>query len=103
MSRELDSRSDAFVGDISIISDNVTYEVGFAIGLEKPIRLIRSEHFDFKQVRDIGLLDTLGHDTYGLESTLIRVFQKPDENAKWPEITKSKDQPIFLLSATQSH
>jgi nucleoside 2-deoxyribosyltransferase len=90
-------RADAFVADISSVNDNVTYELGFAIGLAKPVRLIRSEHVNFQLVRDVALLDTLGHDSYGLESTLIKIFRKREENPKWPDIQKNKDQPIFIL------
>ncbi len=90
-------RADAFIADISSANDNVTYELGFAIGLAKPVRLIRSEHVNFQAVQDIGLLDTLGHDSYGLELTLTKIFKKRDENAKWPEVHKNKDQPIFIL------
>jgi len=34
--------ADGFVADISEPNHNVTYEVGLAIGMKKPIRLIRA-------------------------------------------------------------
>jgi nucleoside 2-deoxyribosyltransferase len=59
-------RAGAFIADLSSVSDNVTYELGLAIGLAKPVRLIRSEPVNFQLARDIGLLDTLGHDPFHL-------------------------------------
>lgn len=90
-------RADAFVGDLSIVNDNVTYEIGFAIGLAKPTRLIRSQHFDFKPVKAVGLLDTLGHDSYNYEHILFKVLSKKDDSSKWSDIQKNRDQPLFIL------
>ncbi len=91
-------RADSFVADISQVNDNVTYEVGFAIGLGKPVRLIRSEHIDFHPVKKIALLDTLGHDPYTLQHTLVRVLKKRDESPRWPEVPKNRNAPVFLLN-----
>ena len=90
-------RADSFIGDISIVNDNVTYEIGYAIGLGKPVRLIRSNHTDFKPAKDIGLLDTLGHETYGMDSALSRLLRKGDHSAKWSDVPKNRDLPVFIL------
>lgn len=89
--------ADAFIADVSVVNHNVTYELGYAIGLQKPVRLIRSTHVDFGPVKNIGLLDTLGYDGYDYESVLVRIFSKPDETTRWGELSKNKDQPIFIL------
>lgn len=89
--------ADAFIADISVVNDNVTYEFGYAIGQQKPTRLIRSTQLDFKPVKTIGLLDTLGHDGYDYDHVLRRVLSKPDENTRWGEVTKNKNQPVFIL------
>lgn len=89
--------ADAFVGDISIVNDNVTYEIGYAIGLGRPIRLIRSSHLDWTNVKSIGLLDSLGHDAYDLVLPLSVVLKKADITLNWPNIHKNKDQPVFLM------
>lgn len=92
--------ADAFIGDISLVNDNVTYELGYAIGRGKPTRLIRSTYTQFRPVQDIGLLDTLGHDSYDLGQSLTRILSKMDETTKWTEVTKNKDQPLFLMQPT---
>lgn len=91
-------RADAFIGDVSDVNDNVTYEIGFAIGLGKPVRLMRSEHVDFQKVKTVALLDTLGHDPYGLESTLVKVLKKTDQTSQWPDVPKNRDQPVLILN-----
>jgi hypothetical protein len=90
-------RADAFVGDVSVVNDNVTYEIGYAIGAAKPVRLIRSENLSFHDVKTVGLLDTLGHDPYSYGPSLQRILAKDDIYTKWPEVQKSKDQPVFIL------
>jgi nucleoside 2-deoxyribosyltransferase len=89
--------ADAFVADISIVNDNVTYEIGYAIGLGKAIRLIRSSHLDWTSVKAIGLLDTLGHDTYDLSLPLSTILKKADLTPHWPRIEKNRQQPVFLF------
>lgn len=89
--------ADAFIADISLVNHNVTYELGFAIGLQKPTRLIRSTHMDFQPVKAIGLLDTLGHDGYDYDHVLVRTLSKRDETTRWADLAKNKDQPVFIL------
>ncbi|WP_232474076.1 nucleoside 2-deoxyribosyltransferase [Sphingomonas sp. MA1305] len=89
--------SDTVVADISVVNANVTYELGYAIGANKSIRLIRSTHVDFRPVKDVGLLDTLGHDSYDLALSLSSTLRRTDNNPRWPSIEKNRDQPIFVL------
>lgn len=89
--------ADSFVADVSKVNHNVTYELGFAIGLQKPTRLIRSTHENYQPVRNIGLLDTLGHDSYDYESVLTKILSKADETSRWGDVSKNKDQPLFIL------
>lgn len=94
--------SDAFVADISTVNANVTYELGYAIGLQKPTRLIRSTHIQFKSVKEVGLLDTLGYDGYDYQHNLQKILAKKDETTRWAEVPKNKDQPLFLLQPATS-
>ncbi|MFC3077820.1 P-loop ATPase, Sll1717 family [Phenylobacterium terrae] len=90
-------RAESFVADISVVNANVTYEIGLAIGLGKPVRLIRSTHFPLKAIQNIGLLDTLGHDEYALDASLVKVLKKQDRSTPWPDLPKNRDQPVFVL------
>jgi hypothetical protein len=62
--------SEAIVADITYVNDNVTYEIGFGIGSQKNLRLIRNSSVDSQELRSIGLLDTLIHDNFKTKSDL---------------------------------
>jgi len=89
--------ADGFIGDISDVNMNVTYEVGYAIGLRKPVRLIRSIHKDYKKIQAIGLLNSLGHDPYDFQPKLTSLLKKKEIAPGWPLPSRNKDQPIFIL------
>jgi hypothetical protein len=91
------SEADAFIGDISTVNHNVTYEIGFAVGLGKPVRLIRSKHTDLKKIQEIGLLDTLGHDSYDFQPQLTRILGLRDTDRRWQPSQRNQEQPIFIL------
>lgn len=93
--------ADALIGDVSVVNDNVTYEIGYAVGLGKPVRFIRSTQIDWEPVRSIGLLDTLGHDSYDLRHSLTSILRKADITPHWPRVEKVSKQPIFLLQPPQ--
>jgi nucleoside 2-deoxyribosyltransferase len=73
--------ADAFVADISDPNHNVTYEVGLAIGMGKPVRLVRAANKDRRLIEEIGLLHNLGHEDYSNRGGLIRIFDKLPEMA----------------------
>lgn len=89
--------ADAFVADISQVNPNVTYELGYAIGLGKPVRLIRSSHSSFQDVKNVGLLDTLGYDAYDQQPALTKILARQDETTSWSQVARNKDQPLFVL------
>ena len=66
----------SFVADVSEPNDNVTYEIGLAIGMRKPVRLIRASTRDLKILTSIGLLHNIAHDQYDGRDTLARIFRK---------------------------
>lgn len=89
--------ADAFVADISIVNMNVTYEVGYAIGLHKPIRLIRSTHTDWERIKAVGLLNSLGHDPYDFQPKLTAILRKKEITPRWQSVSRNRDQPVFVL------
>lgn len=93
--------ADAFIGDLSVVNHNVTYEVGYAVGQGKPVRLIRSTQFPFEGAKAVGLLDTIAHDSYDLRHALAAIFRKADVTPHWPRTDKVRKQPIFLLQPPQ--
>ena len=54
-----------FVGDVTVLNFNVTYEIGFAIGQRKRLLLIRHAAFsESDQAKSLGVFDTIGHLSY---------------------------------------
>lgn len=94
--------ADSFVADISTPNHNVTYELGFAIGLRKPFRLIRSKRIEFIPVREIGLIDTLAHDAYDFQPDLVTIFRNDIPKNRWEDAKRIKEQPIFVLQPPRS-
>lgn len=91
--------SAGIVADISLVNDNVTFEIGFSIGLGKDLRLVRHAERDFKHTKDIGLLADLIHDAYGNQSQLTEILRKsaPPKN-RWGKPRLDRDQPIYVMS-----
>lgn len=87
----------SFIADISVPNHNVTYELGYAIGLQKPFRLIRAKRLDFTRIREIGLIDTLIHDSYDFQPSLVSIFRKDLPKNRWQEAKRKQGQPVFVL------
>ena len=54
--------ADIILADITRLNFNVTYEIGYAIGKQKRVYLVRNKALtpDDKLVREVGIFDTLG-------------------------------------------
>lgn len=90
--------ADSIVADISEPNHNVTYEVGLALGMAKPLRLVRSQSKDWSKVQEIGLLHNIGHDSYSNQSTLKSILEKgPPATAPWRHPRKNREAPIYFL------
>jgi hypothetical protein len=60
------AKADIFIADITAMNFNVTFEIGYAIGLGKRIYLTRDDNIprDRALADRIGIFDTLGFETY---------------------------------------
>lgn len=79
---------DHFVADITFLNFNVTYEIGYAIGLAKRIHLVRNKSFDeiSPTIREVGLFDTLGYLDYtNSDDLLILMRGFSSEDQRWPK------------------
>ena len=70
--------SDCFLADVTYLNFNVTYEIGYAIGLGKPIILTRN--VSIAQVtptaKEVGIFDTLGNEGYENSKQLETILTK---------------------------
>src|SRR5271155_4004723 len=94
--------ADSFVADISEPNHNVTYEVGLAIGMAKPVRLIRAASKDRKTIEEIGLLHNLGHNDYTNRSSLAEILTKAPPVAPWPRPKRNREQPIYFIESSET-
>lgn len=93
--------ADALVADISEPNHNVTYEVGLALGDDKPLRLIRAASKGRKLLEELGLLHNIGHDDYRSRAELTDILRRPFNNPPWPRPKRNREQPIYILQSSQ--
>jgi hypothetical protein len=91
--------SESVIADITYVNDNVTYEIGYAIGLGKPVRLIRNATIPLIDLRSIGLIDTLLYDVFRTQPDLEELLRaRSIPRNPWHPQPRNKDQPLFVLS-----
>ncbi|MFZ3137060.1 MAG: hypothetical protein WA126_06690 [Thermodesulfovibrionales bacterium] len=79
--------ADIVIADISTLSFNVLFEIGFAVGMERPVLLIRDTSYagDRHLFNELGILDTIGYVDYSNSKELAsKVY------------TNLKRKPLFL-------
>lgn len=91
------------VADVTILNFNVTYEIGFAIGMKKRVYLVRNSTFDNRNDTDvsrIGIFDTLGYKTYENSSSLAKLITSGIDQTL-SEINPPLDHkaPVYLLES----
>ena len=99
------AEADVLIADITTMNFNVTFEVGYAIGLGKRVYLVRNANFNRESelTNKIGIFDTLGFEAYADQNSLadILVGVTPDT----PIIARAKSNrttPIYLLQTPVS-
>ena len=92
--------SDVLVAEIGALNFNVTYEIGFAIGLGKAIVLTKNKSIKEKAptIRDVGIFDTIGYSEYENSDELVQILLHPVSNKLFTGVKKlNKKAPIYLL------
>ena len=90
-----------FVADVTVLNFNVLFELGYAVGLGKPIRLLRDTSYvrDARELEESGILDTIGYDNYSTSDAVVGVLLTKDPrpivvSAASPELRSS---PIYVV------
>jgi hypothetical protein len=89
-----------FFADISVLNFNVTYEIGFAIGLGKRIVLTKNSAIcDVEPlIREVGIFDTIGYSTYENSAFLEEIVKSSKKvnplKTSFPINTKA---PVYLI------
>lgn len=68
--------SDLFCADLTGMNDNVLFEIGYAIGRNKPILLIFDDaHIEsFRRYRELDFFSTIGYSTYTSTAHIVTSF-----------------------------
>jgi len=89
------------VANITNLNFNVLFELGFAIGLMKPVLPLRDSTYETqrKQFDEIGIFDTLGFETFTNSLELVRLVN--DQPVGSPpihvDVELNMGQPIFFI------
>jgi len=93
--------SDCLLADVSCLNFNVTYEVGYAIGLGKRLVLTKNRALSRTQpsIQEVGIFDTLGHVDYENSSQLAGVFRDIDSSKPLglPHTEPNRRSPVYLI------
>lgn len=96
-------QSDGLICDITVPNDNVFFEIGYAIGLSKPIIPIINESINDAgaYLRKLGLLDNVGQIRYENSLDLIRELQSYSVPAPLfsAHAAKISSQPLLVLDS----
>ena len=98
---EIDRHS-IFIADVSVLNENVIFEIGYAVGRERALRLFYNSALAPNDDRNrLGLFDVLGYQDYdSAEDFASKVFGSAN-SAKplYVDQEIDKSAPIFLLDA----
>lgn len=97
--------ADVLIADITFINFNVTFEIGYAIGLNKRVFLTRNTNFKRQNnlIDSIGIFDTLGYENYSDELTLAALIEQCDSAVRIPmRAVPNPKLPIYVLQTPQS-
>ena len=70
------NNANVLAADVTTINFNVTFEIGYAIGIGRRIFLTKSREYssDDELINRIGIFDTLGYETYATAQDLTRLI-----------------------------
>ncbi|MPZ18215.1 MAG: hypothetical protein GEV06_09920 [Luteitalea sp.] len=92
-----------FLADVTVLNFNVTYEIGYAIGLEKPLVLVRNAAIQDAgpTIGEVGVFDTLGYRTYENSSDLSAIFRAIPEAKpiRLPPAELNRKAPVYVTDA----
>lgn len=97
------ANSSWLAADVSILNFNVTYEVGYAIGLGKPLLLTRNVSLAGKgpSLSQLGVFDTLGYKSYENSETLTTILRDAPNSQPLASraVELNQGDPVYLTDA----
>lgn len=93
-------QANVLVADVTRLNFNVTYEVGYAIGIQKRVLLVKNSAMtgDNALVLKTGIFDTLGYETYSNAEELRAILKRTaDLTPLKIETEPDTKAPAYLL------
>jgi len=100
------SDADMLFADVTVMNFNVTFEIGYALGLGKRVHLVRDKNIGRQSqlVTRIGIFDTLGFESYTEGASLAKILQNSAPEKALPlNCTPNTTAPVYLLNTPQSN
>jgi len=99
--QEFIHEKDLLVADISALNFNVTYEIGYAIGIGKPILLVKNIAIAEAEptIGEVGIFDTIGFKTYENSDDLVKLFLAAEDiHPLWKDDPNINTKaPVYLI------
>ena len=91
----------SIIGDITTLNFNVLFELGYALGLGKPVLPIRDSSYerDKKLFEELGIFDTLGYQDFRNSSDLTKIVTTKELNPRSTNILHSGGSPLRFATA----
>jgi len=88
------NKADFFCADLTGINDNVLFEIGYAIGINKPVWLVfdTSHTESYRRYREIDFFSSIGYSKYSNTNHIVNRFysEKPyEQSGAYGELTKN--------------
>jgi len=94
--------TDLVVADVTTLNFNLLFEIGYAVGLGKPVLPIRDTTYqvDKKNFAELGLLDTLGYlDFQNSQNLVDKILTHTGEPLFGPQPEINQQQPIYFIKS----
>ena len=100
------AEADMVFADVTVMNFNVTFEIGYSVGLGKRVHLVRDGNIarESALITRIGIFDTLGYETYTEGASLAALLQKSQPEKALPlNKTLNTKTPVYVLNTPQSN
>lgn len=98
--------ADMLFADITVMNFNVTFEIGYALGLGKRVHLVRDQNIGRQTglITRIGIFDTLGFESYTEGASLAGILEGAQCDKALPlNSALNTKAPVYVLNTPQSN
>ena len=100
------SAGEFLAADVTYLNENVTFEIGYAIGSKKRCLLFvnSAQSGDHELANRIGVFDTLGYERYENSETLTKLMvNRTDYSSMEFEVGINHQQPVYIVEPAKKN